>query len=88
MTGIAKQAPEIEFPFEFGSDYGYLSVMRIDEEAGVAVVWKPFLVGPIFRKLGMENRPSACKGRAAYVRQDVARLCRKYDLAPTRRAGH
>jgi 2-hydroxychromene-2-carboxylate isomerase len=33
MTGIAKQAPEIEFPFEFGSNYGYLSVMRFEEEA-------------------------------------------------------
>ena len=32
MTGLAKQteqAPEIEFRFEFGSNYGYPSVMRI-----------------------------------------------------------
>ncbi len=63
MTGVAKQAeqaPEIEFWFEFGSNYSYLSVMRIEEEAGrhgVRIAWKPFLLGPIFRALGMENSP-------------------------------
>ena len=63
MTGVAKQpeqAPEIEFwfGFEFGSNYGYLPVKRIEEEAqrqGVQIAWKPFLLGPIFRALGMEN---------------------------------
>ena len=89
MTGIAKQAeqaPEIEFWFEFGSNYSYLSVMRIEEEArrhGVRIAWKPFLLGPIFRALGMENSPFVLqKEKGAYVQQDMARLCRKYGLAP------
>jgi len=89
MTGLAKQAeqaPEIEFWFEFGSNYSYLSVMRIEDEArrhGVRIAWKPFLLGPIFRALGMENSPFVLqKEKGAYVQQDMARLCRKYGLAP------
>jgi 2-hydroxychromene-2-carboxylate isomerase len=89
MTGAAKQpeqAPEIEFWFEFGSNYSYLSLMRIEEEArrhGVQIAWKPFLLGPIFRALGMENSPFVLqKEKGVYVQQDMARLCRKYGLAP------
>ena len=76
--------PEIEFWFDFGSSYSYLSVMRIEAEArrlGVRVLWKPFLLGPIFRALGMENSPFVLqKEKGAYVRRDMARQCRKYGL--------
>jgi 2-hydroxychromene-2-carboxylate isomerase len=75
---------EIEFWFEFGSNYSYLSVMRIEDEArrsGVGIRWKPFLLGPIFRALGMENSPFVLhKEKGAYVWQDMARQCRKYGL--------
>jgi 2-hydroxychromene-2-carboxylate isomerase len=80
----AEPAPEIEFWFDFGSSYSYLSVMRIEAEAhrrGVRVIWKPFLLGPIFRALGMENSPFVLqKEKGAYVRRDMARQCRKYGL--------
>ena len=83
-TGIAEPSPEIEFWFEFGSNYSYLSVMRIENEArrrGVRIVWKPFLLGPIFRALGMENSPFVLqKEKGAYVWRDMARQCRKYGL--------
>jgi len=76
--------PRIDFWFEFGSNYSYLSVMRIEDAAhghGVRVVWKPFLLGPIFRALGMENSPFVLqKEKGAYVWQDMARQCRKYGL--------
>lgn len=79
-------SPEIELWFEFGSNYSYLSVMRIEDEAlraGVRIVWKPFLLGPIFRALGMENSPFVLqKEKGAYMQHDMARLCRKYGLAP------
>lgn len=82
------KAPEIEFWFEFGSNYSYLSVMRIQDEArrlGVRILWKPFLLGPIFRALGFENSPFVeQKEKGAYMQQDMARLCRKYGLAPWR----
>ncbi len=44
--------PVLDFWFEFGSNYSYLSVMRIEDEAarhGIGIRWQPFLLGPIFR---------------------------------------
>jgi len=83
-TEPSEQSPEIEFWFEFGSNYSYLSVMRIEDEArrrGVRIAWKPFLLGPIFRALGFENSPFVLqKEKGAYVWQDMARQCRKYGL--------
>ncbi len=84
-----KPSPELEFWFEFGSNYSYLSVMRIEQAAqrrGVRIVWKPFLLGPIFRALGIENSPFVLqKEKGAYVQQDMTRLCRKYGLSPWHR---
>jgi 2-hydroxychromene-2-carboxylate isomerase len=83
-TATSKPSPEIEFWFEFGSNYSYLSVMRIEDAArrhGVRIAWKPFLLGPIFRALGMETSPFVLqKEKGAYVWQDMARQCRKYGL--------
>jgi len=80
--------PEIEFWFEFGSNYSYLSVMRIEDTAarrGVTVKWKPFLLGPIFKSLGWESSPFVLqKEKGEYVWQDMARLCHKYGLPWTR----
>lgn len=75
----------LEFWFEFGSNYSYLSVMRIEDlarDAGVRLVWKPFLLGPIFRDLGWESSPFVLqpeKGR--YVWRDMQRQAQKYGLA-------
>ena len=81
---ISRQPPEIEFWFEFASNYSYLSVMRIEEAArqsGVRIVWKPFLLGPIFRALGMETSPFLTqKEKGAHMWQDMVRQCRKYGL--------
>ncbi|MGP0090878.1 MAG: 2-hydroxychromene-2-carboxylate isomerase [Xanthobacteraceae bacterium] len=87
MNGSAvasESRPEIEFWFEFGSNYSYLSVMRIEDAAqrcGVRIAWKPFLLGPIFRALGMETSPFVLqKEKGVYVWQDMVRQCRKYGL--------
>jgi 2-hydroxychromene-2-carboxylate isomerase len=74
----------IEFWFEFGSIYSYLSVMRIEGEArrhGVRIIWRPFLLGPIFRALGMQHPPFVLqKEKGAYVWRDIIRQCRKFGL--------
>lgn len=84
LTVPSQPSPEIEFWFEFGSNYSYLSVMRIEDEArrrGVRIVWKPFLLGPIFKSLGLENSPFVLqKEKGAYVWRDMVRQCRKYGL--------
>lgn len=77
--------PTLEFWFDFGSNYSYLSTMRIEEAAArlcVKIVWKPFLLGPIFRDQGWESSPFVLqKAKGEYVWQDMARLCSKAGIA-------
>ena len=76
--------PTIEFWYEFASSYSYLAVMRIEalaEQAGVEVVWRPFLLGPVFLALGWNDSPFNIyppKGR--YMWRDLARLSGRYGL--------
>lgn len=78
------RAAEIEFWLEFASPYSYLSAMRIEAEAercGVRIIWKPFLLGPIFRAMGMETSPFLLqKEKGAYLWPDLTRQARKYGL--------
>lgn len=77
-------ADEIEFWFDFGSSYSYLSTMRIEAEAaraGVRVLWKPFLLGPVFQALGWSTSPFVLqKEKGEYAWRDMQRQCRKYGL--------
>ena len=78
----------VTFWFEFASTYSYLSAMRIEAEAsqrGVAVTWKPFLLGPIFQSQGWQTSPFAiypAKGRNMW--RDMERRAEKYGLAFSR----
>ena len=87
-TAAPQQKREIEFWFEFASNYSYLSVMRIEEAArrqGVRISWKPFLLGPIFRDLGFSTSPFLLqKEKGAYMWQDMIRQCRKHGLSWTK----
>lgn len=84
-TAQESGAPNLEFWFEFGSNYSYLAVMRIEDLAlayGVQVEWKPFLLGPIFRSFGWETSPFVLqKEKGRYVWRDMERQCEKYGLA-------
>jgi len=71
----------IEFWFDFASNYSYLSVMRIRRLAPDGVVWRPFLLGPIFKEAGWDNSPFVLqKNKGDYVWQDMPRQCAKYGL--------
>src|SRR5580700_2059289 len=74
----------VEFWFEFASTYSYLSVMRIDalaRDSGVRVIWRPFLLGPIFRSFGWSTSPFLLqKEKGAYMWTDMERQCRKFGL--------
>jgi 2-hydroxychromene-2-carboxylate isomerase len=69
----------LEFWFEFASTYSYPAAMRVEEAAraaGVPLVWKPFLLGPIFGAQGWNDSPFnvyPVKGR--YMWRDLARIC-------------
>jgi 2-hydroxychromene-2-carboxylate isomerase len=88
MPDSPDTAPPLEFWFDFGSNYSYLSVMRIEALAsarGVRVLWRPFLLGPIFHKLGYDTSPFVVhKEKGAYVWKDMERQCIKYGLALNR----
>lgn len=78
----------IEFWFEFGSTYSYLTAMRIEDAAaarGVSVRWRPFLLGPIFAAQGWETSPfNIYKAKGEYMWRDMARRAARYGL-PFRR---
>ena len=80
--------PPIAFWFEFGSNYSYLSLMRIEALAARAKAplrYEPFLLGPIFRELGWRSSPFAEQRlKGEYVWRDMARRAAKYGLPFTR----
>jgi 2-hydroxychromene-2-carboxylate isomerase len=76
--------PALDFWFEFASTYSYPAAMRIGaaaKAAGVAVRWRPFLLGPIFKAQGWDDSPFnlyPAKGR--YMWRDLERLCAALNL--------
>jgi len=74
----------VEFWYEFASPYSYLAALRIEQaaaEAGVEIVWRPFLLGPIFKALGWETSPFnlyPVKGR--YMWRDMEREAARFGL--------
>ena len=70
--------PTLVFWYEFASTYSYLTVIRIDADAsrlGVAIEWRPFLLGPIFVSQGWTTSPFniyPAKGR--YMVRDIGRI--------------
>jgi 2-hydroxychromene-2-carboxylate isomerase len=59
--------------------------MRIGQAAaglGVAIEWRPFLLGPIFKSFGWSTSPFLLQPwKNDYVWKDMERQCRKYGLA-------
>jgi len=80
--------PSLDFWFEFASTYSYPAALTVGERArrmGVALRWRPFLLGPIFASQGWSDSPfnlQPAKGR--YMWRDVARICAQEGL-PWRR---
>jgi 2-hydroxychromene-2-carboxylate isomerase len=75
----------LDFWFDFASTYSYLSAVRIDEMArarGVAVRWRPFLLGPVFASQGWASSPFniyPAKGR--YMVRDISRIAQARGIA-------
>jgi 2-hydroxychromene-2-carboxylate isomerase len=74
----------VDFWFDFASTYSYPAAMRITEaadRAGVAVRWRPFLLGPIFKAQGWDTSPfSIYQAKGRYMWRDLERLCGALDL--------
>lgn len=76
---------KIQFWYEFASPYSFISAFRIEELAkkySAKVIWKPFLLGPIFKKQGWNTSPFVIypeKGK--YMWRDIERNCIKYGIS-------
>lgn len=69
----------LNFWFDFASTYSYPTVMRIERlaaDSGVSIIWRPFLLGPVFNAQGWNDSPFniyPAKGR--YMWRDLERVC-------------
>jgi 2-hydroxychromene-2-carboxylate isomerase len=76
---------EVEFWFDFASTYSYIAAMRVEALAakvGARVLWRPFMLGPIFaEQQGINDSPfNVNPVRGRYMWRDLERLCAKYGL--------
>jgi 2-hydroxychromene-2-carboxylate isomerase len=80
--------PSLTFWYEFASTYSWLAAERIEAlaaAAGVEVVWRPFLLGPIFAAQGWSSSPFnlyPAKGRNMW--RDMERHCTLMGLPPVK----
>lgn len=81
--------PILEFWFDFASTYSYLTAMRAESECarlGIQLVWRPFLLGPIFNQQGWNNSPFIiypAKGR--YMWKEMERFTQSLGLSEFRK---
>jgi len=80
--------PTLEVWFEFASTYSYPALMRVEaraRQAGVALAYRPFLLGPIFASQGWKDSPfNIYEAKGKYMWRDLARICAAEGL-PLRR---
>jgi 2-hydroxychromene-2-carboxylate isomerase len=71
--------PTLDFWFDFASTYSYPAAMRIRTlalDAGVAVNFRPFLLGPIFKAQGWTTSPfNLYPGKGRHMWRDLERIC-------------
>ena len=76
---------DLHFWFEFASTYSYPAALRVEEaarSAGRRVVWRPFLLGPIFATQGWNDSPfNLYPAKGHYMWRDLERLCAKHGVA-------
>jgi len=72
----------IDFYFDYSSPYGYIAALKIDDLAaryGRSVIWKPILLGSVFKVTGGKPLPTLpLKGD--YSKIDIARSARFHNL--------
>lgn len=76
---------QAEFWFEFASTYSYPAAMRIESlaaESGIELLWRPFLLGPIFKEQGWSDSPfNLYPAKGDYMWRDMQRLCSAQGIA-------
>ncbi len=73
---------QVEFYFDLGSPTAYLAwtqLPKIAEKAGAEVVWKPMLLGGVFKATD-NSPPWAVAARAPYLGRDLQRFAKRYGV--------
>ncbi len=92
--GLAPDAPgpattgdgrRVEFWYDFSSPFAYLASTRIEAVArrhGAELVWRPFLLGGLFREIGTPDVPltSFPAPKERYMRRDMQRFADEYGV--------
>jgi 2-hydroxychromene-2-carboxylate isomerase len=82
---VMTPTPTLEFWFEFASPYSYVAVEEIETKcatADIPLVWRVFLLGPIFAAQGWRDSPfNLYPAKGAYMWRDMERLCIQKGLA-------
>jgi 2-hydroxychromene-2-carboxylate isomerase len=86
---MEEEGPALEFWFDFASPYSYVGALSIEEACrtrGVALAWRPFALGAVFKaQLGSSDSPfNRQPVRRDYLWRDIERLCARKG-APFRR---
>jgi len=72
----------VEFFFDFGSPASYLAwtqLPRIASENGAQIIWKPMLLGGVFKATGNQS-PVMIPSKGRWMLQDLARFAARYDV--------
>jgi 2-hydroxychromene-2-carboxylate isomerase len=85
---VTTKPSTLQFWFEFASTYSHIAAQTIEARAkavGVAVEWRPFLLGPIFKAQGWADSPfNIYPAKGAYMWRDMERECARLGV-PFRR---
>jgi 2-hydroxychromene-2-carboxylate isomerase len=83
---------ELEFWFDFSSPFAYLAstqMQALSARTGARVVWRPFLLGGLFRAIGTPDVPllGFAAPKQSFQHEDMQRFARRYRVPfafPTR----
>ena len=73
---------QVEFFFDFGSPTAYLAwtqLPRIAMEARAEILWRPMLLGGVFKATGNQS-PVMIKAKGAWMVEDMKRWARRYGV--------
>ena len=71
----------IEFFYDIASPYTFLAMTKmaaLEEETGATVLWRPFLLGAVFKATG-NTPPALVPARGSYMLGDLYRWARLYN---------
>ncbi len=72
---------QVEFYFDFGSPYSYLAykeLPRVASRTGTTIVWKPMLLGGVFKGTG-NHSPMDIPAKSDWSKSDIQRWAQRYD---------